>query len=1130
MIPKTDNLTGRRASRIEEWRRSLPLPIGSLVGVLLGVLAVGGIALFSYRALDARQQAAASVEHTLEVMRQLDVVLSAMKDAETGQRGYFITGEDRYLEPFTRAQTEVPQLIDQLTTLVADNPVQAQRVEALRRLTVDKFSELQETLELRRAGDLEGSLAIVRSDRGKTAMDGIRSTIANMSGDEEALYRERERERAAAIGQLAATTFGGAGLLIFLIGAAAVVMSRDYRHRIRQDWIRAAQVSLVDQVQGDQRIDVLADRVLSFTAGYVTAYAGALYVADEYGALQRTASYATPASDAAPTGLVSQAARENRTIHVTDVPDGYLPISSALGRSTPLELLIVPSAMDGVVNGVIELAFFRRLTPTEIEVVGRIADTLAVSIRGALDRSRLEQLLEETQRQAEELQTQQEELRVNNEELEEQSTALRESQARLEVQQAELEQTNSQLTAQADELAEQKVELERRGAELERSSRYKSEFLANMSHELRTPLNSSLILAKVLADNKDANLTNEQVQFARSIYAAGNDLLDLINDILDLSKIESGKVDVRPELVPLARVADALVSTFRPLAADKRIEFSVTIDPDAGSEIETDPQRLLQILKNLISNAVKFTDRGSVTVRIGATGDRLAFAVRDTGIGIAAPQHEVIFEAFRQADGTTNRKYGGTGLGLSISRDLARLLGGDITLESSQGQGSTFTLSLPRAYRPAVAVPASSVPSAAAQPPTTARRPPQRAVAIDDDRDQLRDGARVLLIVDDDAAFARILCGLAHEVGFQCLLASTAEEAVELAFKYRPTAVLLDMNLPDHSGLTVLDRLKRHHATRHIPVQVISVEDYAQTALEMGAVGYMLKPVQRERLLEALSKIETRLGSQHRSVLVVEDDARQRASVCQLLGAEDVQTVPVATAAEALEQLRTATYDCMVLDISLPDASGFELLETMAQENQYSFPPVIVYTGRSLSSDEEHRLRRYSHSIIVKGARSPERLLDEVTLFLHQVEANLPADRRRMLVEARSRDAHMENRNVLVVEDDVRNIFALSSVLEPRGAKLTIARNGIEALQALDESPDIDMVLMDIMMPEMDGYDAMRAIRRQPRFRKLPIIALTAKAMPDDQERCLQAGANDYISKPIDVEQLLSLIRVWMPR
>ncbi|HEX4354341.1 MAG TPA: response regulator, partial [Polyangiales bacterium] len=601
-------------------------------------------------------------------------------------------------------------------------------------------------------------------------------------------------------------------------------------------------------------------------------------------------------------------------------------------------------------------------------------------------------------------------------------------------------------------------ELADKAANLARASQYKSEFLANMSHELRTPLNSSLILAKLLADNAQENLTPEQVKFASTIYAAGNDLLALINDILDLSKIEAGKVDVNVSATELGRLIAPVVQTFEPVAKQKNLRFSVAIDSDL--KLSTDEQRVQQILKNLLSNAFKFTEHGEISLSAHAAPSGVEFSVHDTGLGIPAQQHEVIFEAFRQADGTTNRRFGGTGLGLSISRDLARMLGGDLTVMSEPGRGSRFTLSLPREFVAPAPAPARTFASEAARPrfapPSAAALPPPSAAfaalgagkAIplapplsDQDRARIQNGRRVLLAIEDDEAFAQVLAHLAKELDFEFLIAQNADEGVKIALESLPSAILLDMKLPDHSGLSVLDRLKRNPTTRHIPIHVCSVSDYSQTALSMGAAGYMLKPVKREQLVDALTALKDRFARVRR-LLVVEDDAVQRDAIGQLLQNEGVEITSAANVAEALDALAKSTFDCVVTDLSLPDASGFELLEQLASSETYSFPPVIVYTGRSLTGDEEQRLRRYSNSIIIKGARSPERLLDEVTLFLHQVEAELPPDRQRMLRLARDREAVFTGRKILVAEDDVRNIFALGHVLEPKGAELIIARNG----------------------------------------------------------------------------------------
>lgn len=926
----------------------------------------------------------------------------------------------------------------------------------------------------------------------------------------------------------------------------------------QQEWLQSGHVALARQMSGDLTVEQLGAKVVSFLGDYLGAQATVLFVRD--GArFVRVAAHGVPANAPVPhevgsgDGLLGRAIDENRRVEIDDLPDGYLYFGSSLGQGKPSAVLAMPTRQDDQVNGVLELGFTSAIPQGADELLERISSAIGVAIRSAQYRARLHELLEETTRQAEELRAHGEELSATNEELEEQSRALQESQSRLEMQQAELEQSNAQLEEQAqlleaqrDELARSQAVLQEQARELETSSRYKSEFVANMSHELRTPLNSLLIMARLLADNRGGNLTDEQVSFAQTIETSGNDLLTLINDILDLSKIEAGQLDIRAEEVGISTLVDKLRAVFAPAAAEKGLEIRLEIAPESPERIATDPQRLEQVLKNFLSNAVKFTDKGEIALTVAPEPDgRIAFSVSDTGIGIAPDQQDAIFEAFRQADGTINRKYGGTGLGLSISRELAALLGGEVRVESAVGEGSTFSIVLPQAFtgsrerdretseRPLAKRSKTQVATTtvkADEPAPALRAHP----AIVDDRDQISAESKVILVVEDDPAFSRILLDLVHELGFKCVAVSTADEGVMAARQYLPHAVILDMGLPDHTGMSVLDRLKRDTRTRHIPVHVVSVEDYTHTAKAYGAIGYMLKPVKREELVHALESVERHLSQELRRVLIVEDDPAQLKGLRQLLALKDVETVGSPTAADCLEKLRSETFDCMVLDMTLPDASGFEILERLAGDDAFSFPPVIVYTARELSADEELRLRKHSKSIIIKGAKSPERLLDEVTLFLHQMVSELPARQQRMLVSSLSRDALLEGRHILVVEDDVRNVYAITSIFEPHGAVIRIARNGKEALSALEDADStgrkIDLVLMDVMMPEMDGLTATREIRSRPGWKSLPIIMLTAKAMPDDQEQCLAAGANDYLAKPLDVDKLLSLARVWMPR
>ena len=1153
---------------------ALPLPVGTLATFILKILAVLTVGWFSYLAVTGSFDAADRVSHSMAVRDSLANVLSALKDAETGQRGFLLVGEDRYLDPYIAGSQAYRSSLATLKLLVERDPAQRHKVVTIEQLGTDKLQELDRTISMARSGDTAAALAEVRTGLGRRRMDGIRSAVAEMADYERAALAKWQGDWQDAMRTTGWVVGGGLTFLLALILASIAISTRDFRQRREATWLRGSQAALASRMHGDLRLEALGDRMLRFLAQRLQAPVGALFVRPSRGpGLRRVAAHAlseaqvADASISAGHGLVGEILRDGRMRHVRELPPGYLPVASATGRADAAEVVLVPATAFHQVEGVLELGFLRKLRPIELELLSQSAQIIGLSIRAAKDRQQLEDLLAQTQSQAEELQAQQEELRVNNEELEEKSRILAASQAELESQQAELEQTNAVLQEHATMLRDQRdhlrlaqAQMAEKARELERANRYKSEFLANMSHELRTPLNSTLMLAKLLADNRDGNLSEQQVKYARTISSAGHDLLTLINDILDLAKIEAGKVELDPRPVALRGLVEEIARIMRPVADHRRLAFDVKVRDDAPLEMTTDAERLGQVLKNLLSNAIKFTERGGVTLEVGGAPEGVAFKVVDTGIGIPPEQQQIIFEAFRQADGSTHRRYGGSGLGLSISRDLAQLLGGRIAVNSAEGQGSVFTLTLPLVLvsdRDSAAtdearemsVRTHAAPEASAGPPSAAldawqasASPAAMATAldrdwIDDDRAALTDDDHPILVIEDDAAFAEILRDLIREMGWRCVAASSAAAGMAAVARYQPRAILLDMKLPDGSGLSVLDRLKHDPQSRHIPVHVISVADYARVAMERGAIGYALKPVDRDKLMFALRRLETKASQRLRRILVVEDDPAQREAIRGLLALRDVELSEAATSSEAIELLKRTTFDCVVMDLQLPDLSGMQLLETMATWDAVSFPPVIVYTGRSISPKEEQELRRFSKSIIIKDARSPERLLDEVTLFLHQVEADLPAERQRMLAAIRDRDEKLEGRRVLLVEDDVRNVFALVSVLEPKGIKISIARNGLEAIAALEkEGPGsgsaapIELVLMDIMMPEMDGLTAMREIRKRPLWQRLPIIALTAKAMKDDQEQCIDAGANDYAAKPLDVDKLLSLVRVWMPR
>jgi len=834
---------------------------------------------------------------------------------------------------------------------------------------------------------------------------------------------------------------------------------------------------------------------------------------------------------------------------ITDVPDDYITIGSGFGQTRPRHIMVFPVVYEGRVVAVIELGTLTKFNPAQKEFLQTALNNIAIVFNTAQARDRINELLAETQQQAEELQTQSEELRVANEELESQTQTLRVSETRLKEKQAVLDQQNQELMIAQEEL-------ERKARELATASKYKSEFLANMSHELRTPLNSLLILARMLVDNKEGNLSKEQVESAQIIYSGGTDLLNLINDILDLSKVEAGQMVFNFESMPLADLVSSMRMQFDHLAEEKGLAFNVNLTEDLPGRISTDPQRVKQVVKNLLSNAFKFTSQGSVSLnlyrpdyktdlsRSGLDPGRvIAVSVADTGIGMTPEQQKVIFEAFQQADGSTSRQYGGTGLGLSISRELAANLGGQIEVKSKPGQGTTFTLYLPiekqaddkekqaegqkqKAGKPKVKQPqrVSPQPAPASQPAP----PDDRAeLAGPAERD---DGVKIITIIEDDPNFAKVVYNYAHDKGFKCLIAGEGNTGLELVKTYRPEAVILDLNLPDMSGWDVLNVLKHDPDTRHIPVHIISADEATLDAYRKGAMGYLTKPVDQEHLAEAFQNIEHFIAREIKTLLLVEDDAALRHSITKLLTGSDVQISEAGQGQTALDLLTDQHFDCMILDLSLPDMSGFEVLNKINDDETIARCPVIVYTGRELTPEENVELMQYADRVIVKGVKSPERLLDETALFLHQVVAEMPADKQQTIKQLYNRDDFLEGKKVLVVDDDMRNAFALSKLLSDKGLKVKIAQNGQKALDLLAENSGVDLILMDIMMPVLDGYETTQRIRAQQQFKTLPILALTAKAMKGDREKCLEAGANDYLPKPVDVDRLFSMLRVWLYR
>ncbi|MHB8123452.1 MAG: response regulator [Desulfuromonadaceae bacterium] len=917
-------------------------------------------------------------------------------------------------------------------------------------------------------------------------------------------------------------------------------MARSLRYNREQEalrnWFKNGQNELNTILRGDKSTAELTDQALTFLTEYLGAGIGVFYLFDENeAALKIAAAYACPPGKdmneriALGEGLAGQAALEKRIITLNEAPPEYLRISSGLGGAEPAHIVALPLLYNGILVGLLEIGSFSTFREDDLAFLQQIMEALAIALSVNKSRQRVNGLLEQTQGQAEELQVQQEELQQTNEELEERAQMLEQQREQIRTKNRALEETGSELQHKADEL--------------ERVSTYKSEFLANMSHELRTPLNSLMILSSLLKDNREGNLTAKQVEFAATINGAGRDLLHLINDILDLSKIESGHMEFHYEELATPEICGQLETLFRPISADKGIGFTVTVEESAPAIITTDEQRTQQILKNLLSNACKFTAQGAVTLRVytpeaeeyPSKSPTVAFAINDTGIGVSADKQSLIFNAFQQADGSTSRTYGGTGLGLSISRQLARSMGGDILLTSEAGTGSTFTL-----YLPTEGV--CSLTPEAAHPPVTAKQPYHQPAAatnrsrgddplptpIPDDREQLQDTGKSILVIEDDLTFAGILAKMVRDRGFAALIAADGECGIAMAERYRPSAIILDVMLPHIDGWGVMRSLKDNPATRHIPVHFITCLEERQKAMSMGAIGYVTKPVSSEQMDTVFGTLESAIKKTMKMLLIVEDDPIQVQAMVALLEERDVTITVADSGARAIELLSEQPFDCIVLDLGLADTGAFELLEELKKLDSASRIPVIIHTGRELTREDEKRLHHYAESIIIKGAKSPERLLNEVTLFLHLVESSLAPGKQRMIRTALDKEAMLEGKKILIVDDDMRNIFSLSSALAEKSLIIFEAENGREALNRLNEFPDIDLVLMDIMMPEMDGYEAMVNIRKDPRFQSLPIIALTAKAMKGDREECLKAGASDYIPKPVDMEKLFSLLRVWL--
>ena len=1121
-----------------------------------------------------------------------------MLDQETGQRGFLITGKESFLKPYHDGITSLQKHFTFLKTIVES----AYGIHHARRLInqvstsaitwKEKAGEPEISLrtEMNKHGtSIKDVVTLIEKQTGKQIMDQLRVLLIAFKRVESQLMAQREA-RADATAQISLWISIIGALIIIAFAIVLIRVASSLRRNTQtlelergklegQDWVKSQFAAITAKLSGLKDLQLFADTLMNEMVPMVDAHLGLFYQGktdiDEKTYLSLLGSYAYQKRKNLSNrfdlgeGLVGQSALEKKAILLENVPQDYIYISSGSGQVRPGNIIVFPILFEGQLLAVIEIASNQKFNKLQRELMAQLEHNIGVIFNNLLSGLHTNQLLKQSQSQGELLQAQQEELKTANEDLLEQTNLLKCSEEELKQQSEELKASNEELEEkqlalqqQKDRVEATKQEVEFKAQELALASQYKSEFLANMSHELRTPLNSLLLLSKSLADNKKGNLTEEQVEDACVIYDGGNDLLSLINDIMDLSKVEAGMLDVHIEQLNFQNLSGNLKKIFNPVAANGDLEFKINIAESLPESIISDSQRVQQILKNLLSNAMKFTERGTVTLSVSTpelttqfkqphlkVESAIAFAVTDTGVGIAQDKQNAIFEAFQQQDGSTSRQYGGTGLGLTISRELARLLGGEIQLESKQHQGSTFTLYLPKelnrdwvqkiraqaseqkpnsATNEAVVTNVQSVPVIN----QTQQRPIQTAIPdqfIGDDRRDIDSTDKTLLIIDDDKVFAKILRDHAQRNDYKCLVAGDGRSGLLLATQFQPSGILLDIGLPDIDGHHVLEQLKFNLRTRHIPVQIISGHDQAHTkSLNQGALGFLMKPVREEQLNSVLDDIADIAKSDARKILIVEDDKGSQRAVAGLLRDSASSIKCVGRGLEAIDEIINQHYDCVILDICLPDMSGFEVLKQVNAQHSSALPPIIIYTGKELSDEENSQLEKYTATIVVKGVGSPERLLDEASLFMHSIESRLQNGTQKTIRMLHDEDAMLKGRRILLVDDDMRNTYALSKKLMELGLDVEMAKHGLEAVEQLEIDGDFELVLMDIMMPVMDGYEATRRIRKMDTYKNIPIVALTAKAMQEDREKCLEAGASEYLMKPIDFDKLLSIMRIWL--
>jgi signal transduction histidine kinase/CheY-like chemotaxis protein/CHASE3 domain sensor protein len=1167
----------------------------------------------SYTSISKLIENSKMVNHTNTVLIQSENLISLMKDAETGHRGFLAAGGDpQFLEPYNYSHQKVLKTYADLTMLTKDNSKQQAYLKEALRLINKKYKQMEKTIILTKTGQYGAAYEKEKYDamlQGKLVMDTLRSVVTNMKSEEKKLLELRTEEQTKYISYTPPLVLIAALISILITILSYVRIKRDMDKRIaqqkadeakyietserisimeaiakkiadgnysvrstdqRQDelgrisaalnamtesleknfnhlkdtaWLQTGSVKLSDAMRGERNLHKLSTNLINSIIEYLEAPLGTVYLVGQHSELSLVGSFAAegaPKTLKIGEGLLGQVVKSKKMMILNELPSSYVSIRSSIGNTLPTSLVILPLIYSNAVIAVVEIGLLRKLSKIELEFLEKNSEAIGIGLNAALDYEKLQHLLEETQAQSEELQTQHGELENLNTELEAQAQKLQASEEELRVQQEELQQTNAELEERSILLEEKNMDIQKKAEELAIATRYKSEFLANMSHELRTPLNSILLLSRLLSENNDRNLNTDQIEYAKVIQSSGNGLLALIDEILDLSKIEAGKMDLEFKQVSINEIIDDIQSLFKPIAKDKKIDFNVIVHKDTPKVIETDRMRLDQILKNLVSNALKFTAKGSVTIEIKNVPENdkmLCFKVKDTGIGIAKDKQQLIFEAFQQADGSTKRKYGGTGLGLSISKELAKLLNGELKLSSEPDKGSTFSLFIPTLKPTSSYV--SVIQTFLKEQKEETPIPPTEMVeedkyissfiprSIPDDRDSISKNEKCILIIEDDTVLAKALLEYTRKKNYKGIVSVRGDEGLTLALKYKPMGILLDIHLPVKSGWEVMDELKANIETKNIPIHIMSSNKVKNESITKGAVDFIDKPIAFEQMSDVFKKIEYIVNNKSKKVLIVEENPKHAKALAYYLETYNISSDVKSDFKEGIEALKNESVDCVILDMEISNIKSYGLLEDAKKTAGLESLPIIIFTGKNLSTAEEQKIKQYADSIIVKTAHSYQRMLDEVSLFLHLVGGENEV-KKGDFKKLGALNQILNEKTVLVVDDDVRNIFSLSKALEKLKINVITAVDGKEAMKKLNENPGVDAVLLDMMMPQMDGYQTAAKIREQARWKNLPIIAVTAKAMSGDREKCIDAGASDYITKPIDIDQLLSLLRVWL--